>query len=138
MDFLTAGIFSLALGADVIHDTTPLYTEVRYTKGPYSTWVGLDEGDGLRVGVDGKIYSKGPVSFHLGTILARKDDEVGTLARYELRLAWTFGKVGAIELIHESNCRSICRDVPGLSILPHGPDGKSNSGENKLVWRFNL
>jgi hypothetical protein len=127
--------WSIAVGIDALHDRGTPYVELRYRNDPWSAYFAVDHRDGPRAGADYELFELGPAAFSIGLAVARRDEEVGTVPRYELRLAWPLTERLAVEVVHESNCKSICRNLP---LLPRGPDNQPNDGQNWLVLRFSL
>jgi hypothetical protein len=128
---------AVSLGADVIHQPGAPYLEVRDQRTHYSIYAALLSSQ-PRVGADLRVFSLGGLSFHAGAELATPNEIVGTPLRYELRFAYNLGPHTVVQWVHESNCKKLCKQVPGMSVLPHGTGSRANSGENFLTlgWRW--
>jgi len=139
--------FSLALGRDIHKAPEQNYGEIRYREvlsenGLFGWGLGDDFGFSLYAGemntYGADIYlTFGKMMFAWGAEIAdRTDDVVDSNGGYELLIEYAFTEHWALGIKHRSNCRQICDQVPGFSVLPKGDEDKTNGGYNFLVLRY--
>lgn len=139
--------FSIAGGQDFLKNQGAGYAEIRWRgtlseNGLFGTNWGdrfgysLYAGDANTYGVD-VFQTWDKFMFGLGVEAADNDiNVVASTAGYELLFEWAFTEHWAVSYKHRSNCRQICRKVPGLGILPKGSENKTNGGFNFLMVRY--
>ena len=137
--------FSVAGGLDFIHDQGLEYAELRWRDnlmddglfgyGDSFGWT-LYGGSMETVGIG--IYNTwGPLLIGWGAEAADpQEDVVETEGGYEILIEYAMTEHWALSLKHRSNCRDVCRNIPGLDALPKGAMDKSNKGFNYLMLRF--
>ena len=132
--------WAASYGLDARHDMGREYAEVRYLdlSTPFfhgtdyafgwSAYAGTDNTHGADI-----FYPYKNWEFGWGVEYSDyQEDLVETTWKYELRIGYNFTKHISAQLLHKSNCKGICGNVPGLSILPHGGEDVSNKGLNYL------
>ena len=147
MSFTAHAEWAISYGEDQRHDKGSPYTELRYLdlNTPVIKWDGKDLGVrwsgfigthetiGAEIFYPYKNWEFG-WGFEHSEIL---DAVVETTWKYQIRIGYNFTENWSLDLLHKSNCRDICRNLP-MSLFPHGPEGKSNKGINYLsaMYRF--
>lgn len=141
--------FSLAAGQDFHKDIGKGYGEIRWrgtlsNNGLFGTGWGdrfgysLYAGESNTYGIDA-FQTWGRFTFGFGIEAADSDVHVvDSDGGYELLFEWAFTEHWAASMKHRSNCRQICRNVPGLQVLPKGHDDRSNTGYNFLMVRYSF
>lgn len=114
-------------------DTRSGYAEVRYDDEWWGAWLGAN-GNSPRIGADLHTTWRS-ILFGAGVVLAKPDEFVGSALRYELRVEWRATDRLSFGVIHESNCRHLCK-TGGLSALPHADGKTANEGHNFFVVRL--
>ena len=135
---------AITYGQDVVHATGDEFAELRYidTSTPFfygtdyasgwSAYVGTDETIGIEW-----FYPYRNWEFGLGVENSDTDTSViGTEWKYQLRIGYLITEHWSVQLLHKSNCSSVCEQVPLMDIFPHGPDDKPNHGYNYLSASF--
>lgn len=109
------------------------YAEVRYDDELWGAWLGANASS-PRVGAELHTTWRS-LLFGAGAVLAKPDEVVGSALRYELRVEWRATENLSFGVIHESNCRHICKNGI-LSALPHASGKTANEGHNFVVLRI--
>ncbi len=138
--------FSLALGTDIHKALGHVYGEFRYREtlhvfeeDTYWDEFGFSLYTGSMITFGGDLYiTRNNWMFGFGLEGAKSDDEVvDSTGGYELLIEYALPwEHWAISLKHRSNCRQICRAVPGLDWMPKGDENKSNGGFNWIMLRY--
>lgn len=109
------------------------YVEVRYDDELWGAWLGANASS-PRVGAELHTTWRS-LLFGAGAVLAKPDEVVGSALRYELRVEWRATQNLSFGVVHESNCRHICKNGI-LSALPHASGKTANEGHNFVVLRI--
>jgi hypothetical protein len=125
---------TVGVGMDVLHARGSPYLEVRRASSEDSIYAALFDG-GPHLGYDKRLFGVDRLAFHAGIAVAQPDTLVGTPLRYELRLGYNPAPRFSVQLVHESNCASVC-DHPGLRWIPHGKSHSQNGGSNALTFSY--
>ena len=138
------GVFSIAAGTDLYKAVGYDYGEFRYREklhtfeDSYWTTFGfsLYGGGMFTLGADFYI-TRNKWMYAFGIEGAKRNEEVvDSVGGYELLVEYAMTEHWAISFKHRSNCRQICREVPGLDLLPKGGEDKTNGGFNWLMIRY--
>jgi len=113
-------------------DTRSGYAEVRYDDKWWGAWLGANASS-PRIGAELHATWRS-LLIGGGVVLAKPDAAVGSALRYELRIEWMATDRLSFGVVHESNCRHICKNG-GLSALPHATGDTANEGHNFFVLR---
>jgi len=128
--------FSIAGGQEFIHDdrVDEQSFELRYFGEEWKHWTAYI-GNNNTIGGD-LYYTNGSVEYGFGIEYADELELVGTNMAYQLRIDYNINEDWSVGVKHRSNCKDVCRNVPGLSWLPKGPEDESNTGYNFLMVRY--
>ena len=138
---------SIASGTDFIHDKGKSYSEIRWRQNlvilepsdnmwkpdtiGYSIYAGSMSTKGI-----GIYATWGKFLFGWGPEYADIGEFVPTEHGYELLAEYAFTESWAVSIKHRSNCRDVCRRVPGLDVLKKGPEDEHNQGYNYITLRY--
>ena len=140
------GIFSIAAGTDVHKAIGYEYGEIRYRELLYT----FEEEDGFWDTFGFSLYAGSMTTFGADLYITHNqwmfgwgiegansnEEVVDSTGGYELLVEYAFTEHWALSLKHRSNCRQICRKIPGFDLLPKGDEDKTNGGFNWLMVRY--
>lgn len=130
-------------GVDTKHDRGEIFSEIRYHGEKHMNFYGYDIGWSVYIGANNTtgielVYPYKDWEFGWGIENSDAiENVVETVWKYGIRIEYNINNWLSVGLVHKSNCRDLCTQLP-LDFIPHGSSEHSNRGFNYIGFRVKI